>query len=181
MLIYLKIELKILKWESSIFKSCEILRVFLIYEKERRSNDCWLQPWVNSAVQKLAERKQWVECASVSFTLLKSWESSAPSPPLMAWFDLLSCCLLYDYILYLIIAAITFLAVQQNWTIPSTLSKVTLLDSPPLYLQLPFSAALHPWNEYSGTTHQVTHSFAVSVLSLKNVTEVNQAIKFESS
>lgn len=150
--------MKILTLESSMLKRKirKVAEPFSYIPKERSQNDCWLHLRVNSTMHKLSE------CVSVSFTFLKGLEFS--TLPVLSEHGLIRVRVNSYHVaffmatfLYLITALTPFLAVQQNWTIPSMLSEVAVLDgSPHFNPQLFFSAALPLLNGYAGTSGQVT-------------------------
>lgn len=160
-----------------MFKGYEALRGFShISQKKGHMNAGCASGWTLPCRNWLSVR-QWVECASLSFTWLKSWESSAPSLPLIAWFDLLlSCCVLHHRILY----QPHFLLFIRTELFSPHYQKSQCLTAPHSTCNFPsLLLCTHEMNTLGLLIKSLLCS--VSVPSLKNVTEVNQAIKFETS
>lgn len=118
-----------------MLKGCEVLTAYLLHLKEKKKGQMtagctfgWTLPHRNGL-----SVEQWL---NVHLWPARHWKAENPLPflslslPLLPWSDFLTVWCLYGHILHLVITATTFLPGQQNWTVPSPLSEVSVLDTP---------------------------------------------------
>ena len=151
------------------------------WKERRRSNNCWLHLWMNSATQK------WAECKTVGWMCTCLFHLAeklrilciVPSSNGMVWFNpIMLPSLRLHFVPYHSCNHTSCCSAELNCsfhTIKSYSAWQPLL--PPVTFLLCCSVPMK-WMLWDCSS---SHCFAVSVLSLKNVDEVNQAIKFESS